>query len=54
MQSPEIPRNISFRGHAILCNEIFIIADATLDERFADNPLALNEPKIRFYSESWL
>lgn len=54
LEASETPRDVSFCGHAILCNEIFIIADATLDERFADNPLVLNEPKIRFYSESWL
>jgi hypothetical protein len=53
MQSSEIPRNICFRGRAIPDNEIFIIADAILDECFADNPLLLNESKIRFYSESW-
>lgn len=46
----ETPRHISFCGHAILGDEILIIPDATLDDRFHDNPLVTGEPKIRFYA----
>jgi diguanylate cyclase (GGDEF)-like protein len=46
----ETSRDISFCGHAILGNGLFIIPNAIEDERFADNPLVVNDPYIRFYA----
>jgi diguanylate cyclase (GGDEF)-like protein len=46
----EIPRSISFCGHAIQGSEILIVEDTLEDERFSDNPLVLGEPHLRFYA----
>jgi diguanylate cyclase (GGDEF)-like protein len=50
LDASETPRDISFCGHAINGDDLFIIPDASQDERFADNPLVENDPKIRFYA----
>jgi GAF domain-containing protein len=46
----ETSRDSSFCAYAITQGDLFIVPDATLDERFANNPLVTSEPKIRFYA----
>lgn len=50
LEATETSREISFCGHAILGNDPLVINDTLNDSRFADNPLVLDEPKIRFYA----
>jgi GAF domain-containing protein len=46
----ETSRDLSFCAYAINQPDLFIVPDATQDERFASNPLVTSEPKIRFYA----
>lgn len=43
-------RDVSFCGHALLAKNIFIVEDTLKDPRFADNPMVLGFPFIRFYA----
>lgn len=46
----ETSRDTSFCGHVVASGQPLIVSDAQLDTRFADNPLVVGEPNVRFYA----
>ena len=47
---PETPRKVSFCAHAIMQDEALVVNDARQDFRFANLPLVVEEPYVRFYA----
>jgi diguanylate cyclase (GGDEF)-like protein/PAS domain S-box-containing protein len=51
VESTQTPRDQAFCAHAIVNpRELMVIADASKDSRFAENPLVTGDPNIRFYA----
>ena len=50
LEGREIARSLAFCSYAIESQETFIVENALLDPRFADNPLVTGAPHIRFYA----
>ena len=46
----ETSRDMGFCSHAILQSEPLVVNDALRDDRFADNPVVIGEPHVRFYA----
>jgi phosphoribosyl 1,2-cyclic phosphodiesterase/CheY-like chemotaxis protein len=46
----ETSRDVGFCSHAILDSAPLIVSDALQDDRFADNPVVVGDPHVRFYA----
>jgi len=50
----EMPRDISFCGHAVASADTLVVRNAREDLRFAKNPRVIGAPHIRFYAGALL
>ncbi|NNF06482.1 MAG: GAF domain-containing protein [Candidatus Eisenbacteria bacterium] len=50
LEVEETTRDESFCAHAVASGEMLLVQDSLADERFADNPLVLSDPNVRFYA----
>ncbi len=48
--SCDMGRDVSFCAHTIAGDDVLVVPDATLDERFHDNPLVTGDTQFRFYA----
>ena len=50
LDAVESPRELAFCAHTICDSKLLLVPDAREDSRFADHPLVIGEPFVRFYA----
>ncbi|MEM9694328.1 MAG: GAF domain-containing protein [Myxococcota bacterium] len=50
LDADQTGRDVSFCGHVVANNQLLVVPDARLDDRFATNPLVTGPPHVRFYA----
>ncbi|WP_181197997.1 response regulator [Enhygromyxa salina] len=50
LDAAQIPKEVAFCGHVVETGQRMIVEDARNDERFADNPLVVDEPRVIYYA----
>ncbi len=50
ISATETSREVSFCAHVVCNRETMLVSDTLQDPRFGDNPLVVNDPRIRFYA----
>ena len=50
ISAKETSREASFCAHVVYNREMMLVTDALVDPRFSDNPMVVNEPRVRFYA----
>ena len=49
-QNTQYPREVALCSHAILNDDIMVVEDTSVDERFHENSIVKNHPNITFYA----
>ncbi|GAB7049942.1 GAF domain-containing sensor histidine kinase [Catenuloplanes indicus] len=50
LEADQTSREVSFCAHAILGKDLMVVPDVHQDRRFADNPMVVGDPGVRFYA----
>lgn len=50
LNATQAPRDMAFCAHTIMQEDVFVVEDAKADSRFAENPLVVAGPLVRFYA----